>query len=100
MLYFEPCCFITLSRIPFTPLKKTSFSIPKLRISGALQYLLWFLEGMKEISVEVCLNEYTWLEIYEEKREEKWIASKRPRKKMVLKKRKEKKYKCNLSFIV
>ena len=47
--------------------------MPKLRISGALQYLLWFLEGMKEISVGMCLNEYKWLEICEK---EKWIVQK------------------------
>ena len=29
---------------------------------------------MKEISVGVCLNEYTWLEIWEKK--EKWIVQK------------------------
>ena len=33
-----------------------------------------FWEGMKEISMGVCLNEYTWLEIWEKK--EKWIVQK------------------------
>ena len=33
-----------------------------------------FWEGMKEISVGVWLNEYTWLEIWEKK--EKWIVQK------------------------
>ena len=33
-----------------------------------------FWEGMKEISVGVCQNEYTWLEIWEKK--EKWIVQK------------------------
>ena len=48
-----------------------------------------FWEGMKEISVGVYLNEYTWLEICEK---EKWIVQKDQvkRKKMVLNKRKEK----------
>ena len=40
---------------------------------------------MKEISVGVCLNEYTWLKIWEKK--EKWIVQKDQVKK---KKRKEK----------
>ena len=35
--------------------------------------VFFFLEGMKEISVGVCLNEYTWLEICEK---EKWIVQK------------------------
>ena len=30
-------------------------------------------EGMKEISVGVCLNDYTWLEIWKKK---KWIVQK------------------------
>ena len=34
-----------------------------------IYYSFW--EGMKEISVGVCLNEYTWLEICEQ---EKWIV--------------------------
>ena len=33
-----------------------------------------FWEGMKKISVGVCLNDYTWLEIWEKK--EKWIVQK------------------------
>ena len=32
-----------------------------------------FWEGMKEISVGVCLNDYTWFEIYVK---EKWIVQK------------------------
>ena len=32
-----------------------------------------FCEGMKEISMGVCLNDYTWLEIWEK---EKWIVQK------------------------
>ena len=48
-----------------------------------------FWEGIKEISVGVCLNEYTLLEIWEK---EKWIVQKDQlkRKKMVLNKRKKK----------
>ena len=37
-----------------------------------------FWEGMKEISVGVCLNEYIWLEIWEK---EKWIVQKDQEKK-------------------
>ena len=64
--------------------------MPKLRISGALNIYYGFWEGMKEISVGVCLNEYTWLEICEK---EKWIVQKDQvkRKKMVLKKKWRKK---------
>ena len=51
-----------------------------------------FWEGMKEISVGVCLNDYTWLEIWEKK--EKWIVQKdqvkKSKKKMVLKSKKKK----------
>ena len=49
--------------------------MPKLRISGALQYLLWFL-GRNERNKcgGNCLNEYTWLEICEK---EKWIVQKK-----------------------
>ena len=47
--------------------------MPKLRISGALNIYCGFSEGMKEISVGVCLNEYKWLEICEK---EKWIVQK------------------------
>ena len=43
-----------------------------------------FWEGMEEISVGVCLNDYTWLEIWKKK---KWIVQKDQVKK---KKRKEK----------
>ena len=46
-----------------------------------------FWEGIKEISVGVCLNEYTWLEICEK---EKWIVQKdqgKRKEKMVLKKK-------------
>ena len=43
-----------------------------------------FWEGMKEISVGVCLNDYTWLEIWKKK----WIVQKDQVKKK--KKRKEK----------
>ena len=39
---------------------------------------------MKEISVGVCLNEYTWLEIWEKK--EKWIVQKDQVKKKIEKK--------------
>ena len=48
--------------------------MPKLRISGALQYLLWFL-GRNERNKcgGNCLNEYTWLKICEK---EKWIVQK------------------------
>ena len=47
-------------------------------------YCVFFLEGMKEISVGVCLNEYTWLEIWEKK--EKWIVQKDQVKKKIEKK--------------
>ena len=47
--------------------------MPKLRISGAYNIYCGFWEGMKEISVGVCLNGYTWLEICEK---EKWIVQK------------------------
>ena len=53
--------------------------MPKLRISGALNIYCGFWEGMREISVGVCLNEYTWLEIWEK---EKWIVQKDQEKKM------------------
>ena len=43
-----------------------------------------FWEGMKEISVGVCLNEYKWLEIWEKK--EKWIVQKDQVKKKIEKK--------------
>ena len=43
-----------------------------------------FWEGIKEISVGVCLNEYTWLEIWEKK--EKWIVQKDQVKKKIWKK--------------
>ena len=36
-----------------------------------------FWEGMKETSVGVCLNDYTWLEIWKIK----WIVQKRPSEK-------------------
>ena len=46
---------------------------------------------MKEISVGVCLNDYTWLEIWEKK---SGLFKKRPsEKKMVLKKKKNEKKK-------
>ena len=58
---------------------------------------------MKEISVGVCLNEYTWLEIWEK---EKWIVQKNQvkkkiekNKKMVLKKNGEKKKEISISAI-
>ena len=41
-----------------------------------------FWEGMKEISVGVCLNDYTWLEIWKIK----WDCSKRPSEKKIWKK--------------
>ena len=69
--------------------------MPKLRISGALQYLLWFL-GRNERNKcgGNCLNEYTWLKICEK---EKWIVQKdqvkKKLKKMVLNKSKKKKMK-------
>ena len=44
---------------------------------------------MKEISVGVCLNEYTWLEICEKK--EKWIVQKDQVKKNGLKQKQKKK---------
>ena len=37
-----------------------------------------FWEGMKEISVGVCLNDYTWLEICEK---EKWIVQEKTKEK-------------------
>ena len=37
-----------------------------------------FWEGMKEISVGVCLNDYTWLEIWKKKKVD---CSKRPSEK-------------------
>ena len=43
-----------------------------------------FLEGMKKISVGVCLNEYTWLEICEK---EKWIVQEKTKWKKKLKKK-------------
>ena len=51
-----------------------------------------FWEGMKEINVGVCLNEYTWLKIWEK---EKWIVQKDQVKKNGLeqKQKKEKKMK-------
>ena len=64
-----------------------------------------FWEGIKEISVGVCLDEYTWLEICEK---EKWIVKKdqvkkKREKKRVLNKRKknekEKKIKVQFEFI-
>ena len=42
---------------------------------------------MKKISVEVCLNEYTWLEIWEK---EKWIVQKDQVKKKIKKMEKKK----------
>ena len=36
-------------------------------------YCDFFFEGMKEISVGVCLNDYTWLEIWKIK----WIVQKK-----------------------
>ena len=42
-----------------------------------------FWEGMKEISVGVCLNEYTWLEICEK---EKWIVQEKTKWEKKLKK--------------
>ena len=42
-----------------------------------------FWEGMKKISVRVCLNEYTWLEICEK---EKWIVQEKTKWKKKLKK--------------
>ena len=45
--------------------------MPKLRISGALNIYCGFSEGMKEISVGVCQNEFIWLEICGKKREKK-----------------------------
>ena len=42
---------------------------------------------MKEISVGVCLNEYTWLEIWDKKKK-KWIVQKdQVKKKKILKKK-------------
>ena len=49
-----------------------------------------FWEGMKEISVGVCLNDYTWLEIYEK---EKWIVQKDQVKKNGLEQKQKKKMK-------
>ena len=43
-----------------------------------------FWEGMKEISVGVCLNEYTWLEICEK---EKWIVQEKTKENFFLKKK-------------
>ena len=61
-----------------------------------------FWEGMKKISVGVCLNDYTWLKIWEKK--EKWIVQKdqvkkKIEKKMVLKKKKKMKEKKSGSVI-
>ena len=47
-----------------------------------------FWEGMKEISVGVCLNEYTWLEIWGKKN---GLLKKAKWKKMILNKSKRKK---------
>ena len=58
--------------------------MPKLRISGALQYLLWFLGRNERNKCGVCLNEHTWLEIWEKK--EKWIVQKDQVKKKIEKK--------------
>ena len=83
--------------------------MPKLRISGALQYLLWFL-GRNEINK--CGGVPKWLYMVENLRKKNGLFKKRPsekkskKKKMVLKKKMwekeeiEKKWKCNLSFIM
>ena len=62
-----------------------------------------FWEGMKKISVGVCLNEYTWLKIWEK---EKWTVQKDQMKKKKNKewswtrrKRKMKREKGNISAI-
>ena len=47
-----------------------------------------FWERMKEISVGVCLNNYTWLEIWEK---EKWIVQKDQVKKNGLEQKQKKK---------
>ena len=54
-----------------------------------------FWEGMKEISVGVCLNEYTWLKIWKKKCGlfKKRPSEKKIEKKMVLNKSKRKKMK-------
>ena len=60
-----------------------------------------FWEGMKEISVGVCLNEYTWLEICEKRKVD--CSKRQKEKKMVLNKSKrkneKKKKKKNISII-
>ena len=42
-------------------------------------FIVVFLEGMKKISMGVCLNDYTWLEIWEK---ERWNIQKDQVKKM------------------
>ena len=41
--------------------------MPKLRISGALQYLLWFFGRNERNECGVCLNEYTWWKFQKKK---------------------------------
>ena len=58
--------------------------MPELRLVALYNIYCGFGEGMKEISVGVCLNDYTWLEIWEKKKI--WYCSKRPSEKKKLKK--------------
>ena len=63
-----------------------------------------FWEGMKEISVGVCLNKYTWLEIWEKKKKS-GLFKKTKRKKNLKKngleqKQKEKKFEERKEVVV